>query len=97
MTLSVRGTVKLTRTDVFLCRLCDVIDEDVEVIYISPFPLPDEVLQYFYKLLQLGGVAQPDNRIRILYPENFVRYIGLCFLCFFRIAHMLFNSLCPCC
>jgi hypothetical protein len=34
----------------------DLADPDVEIIYVSPFPLSDEVEEYYAKLLEVGGV-----------------------------------------
>lgn len=35
-------------------RICiDLMDENVDIIYISPVPLDEEGLQYVYKLLQV--------------------------------------------
>lgn len=55
--------------------MCNVQDENVDIIYVSPFPIPEDVAQYYHKLLQLGGVQNPDARVRFVYPENFVKYV----------------------
>ena len=62
------------RQNAQLSRLCDLADPDVEVIYVSPFPLSDEVEGYYAKLLEVGGVEDPAMRYRIVYPENFHRF-----------------------
>jgi hypothetical protein len=56
-----------------LSRLCDLADPDVEIIYVSPFPLSDEIEGYYAKLLEVGGVENPTLRYRVVYPENFNR------------------------
>lgn len=43
------------------------------MIYVSPFPLSDEVEGYYSKLLEVGGVEDPGMRYRVVYPENFNR------------------------
>ena len=53
-----------------MSRLCDLTDPNVEVIYVSPFPLSEDVEGYYEKLLNVGGVEQPRARYRIVYPEN---------------------------
>ncbi|KAJ9461415.1 hypothetical protein DIPPA_25769 [Diplonema papillatum] len=53
-----------------LMRLLDLVDENVEVIYISPFPLEPEALQYYVRLLQLAGVEDVASRLHLLVPEN---------------------------
>lgn len=34
-------------------RICDISDENVDVIYISSLPITEETLQYYSKLLGL--------------------------------------------
>lgn len=55
-------------------RLCDVRDPNVEIVYVAPFPLNEETLSYFQKVLQIGGVQQPDKRFRVVVPENYHRF-----------------------
>ncbi|XP_069481233.1 IQ domain-containing protein H isoform X2 [Ambystoma mexicanum] len=61
-----------------LGRLCDIIDPNVDVIYVSPVEMNDEMLQYYSKLLGLQAAirsgnpndeADMQNRFRILTPE----------------------------
>ena len=53
-----------------LGRLCSVVDPLVDVIYISPYPLSDELQQYYFKLFKSSGITDAVSRIKILYPEN---------------------------
>ncbi|XP_071392408.1 IQ motif-containing protein H [Centroberyx affinis] len=41
-----------------ISRLCDVRDENVEVIYVSPRHLGDDILHYYSSLLKLHGASE---------------------------------------
>lgn len=51
-------------------RIYRVLDPNVDMIYISSKELPNEVLRYYYKVLEMSGVASPQNRIRFMSPDN---------------------------
>ena len=53
-----------------LPRIIDILNPDVEVIYVSPFPLDDEIIDYFKKILQIGGVEKPSTKLTVVVPEN---------------------------
>ncbi|KAK3248759.1 hypothetical protein CYMTET_41786 [Cymbomonas tetramitiformis] len=38
-----------------MSRLCDLADPNVDIVYVSPYPLPDDISGYYDKLLQVGG------------------------------------------
>ncbi|RXN18242.1 IQ domain-containing H isoform X1 [Labeo rohita] len=75
--LSLRGFDVLQNTQ--MGRLCDIRDENVEVIYVSPVRLGEDVLQYYTRLLglqtaiELGDASAPESncakRFTILVPE----------------------------
>ncbi|XP_051726460.1 IQ motif-containing protein H isoform X1 [Ctenopharyngodon idella] len=75
--LSLRGFDVLQNTQ--MGRLCDIRDENVEVIYVSPVCLGEDVLQYYTHLLglqtaiELGDASVPESncakRFTILMPE----------------------------
>eukprot|EP00520_Triparma_pacifica_P000276 CAMPEP_0118660132 /NCGR_PEP_ID=MMETSP0785-20121206/15500_1 /TAXON_ID=91992 /ORGANISM="Bolidomonas pacifica, Strain CCMP 1866" /LENGTH=999 /DNA_ID=CAMNT_0006553319 /DNA_START=29 /DNA_END=3024 /DNA_ORIENTATION=+ len=53
-----------------LQRLVDINNEDVEVVYVSPFPLDDEIVDYYKKILQIGGIDSPSSKFTVVVPEN---------------------------
>ncbi|OQR95004.1 hypothetical protein ACHHYP_00632 [Achlya hypogyna] len=62
------------RQNLQLARLCAIADPNVDVIYVSPFELSADIQKYMTRLLQLGGVADPHSRVRMLHPENAERF-----------------------
>ncbi|KAK9811483.1 hypothetical protein WJX72_004683 [[Myrmecia] bisecta] len=56
-----------------MARLCDLADPSVDVIYVAPLALGEDVEQYWLKLLQVGGVADAATRYRVIVPENLTR------------------------
>lgn len=58
------------RENLQLARVCAIADPLVDVVYVSPFPLTEDVKGYYMKLLELGGLANPESRIRIVTPES---------------------------
>ena len=55
-------------------RLCDVKEPGVDVMYVAPFPLNDDVAHYFSKVLEIGGVDEPQKRYKVVVPENYHRF-----------------------
>ena len=53
-------------------RVCDLEDPNVEVIYVSPVPITEEVLQYYRKLvsdeyIDLSSVHRVNAMLRLIY------------------------------
>ena len=61
-----------------ITRLCDIMDDNIDVIYVSPVPVTEETLQYYSKLfglrtaIETGDVANQGDftsRYKIVIPE----------------------------
>ena len=63
-----------SRINLQMSRLCDCSDPLVDVLYVAPMDVPDDVRKYYAKLLEVGGVAEPDLRFKIVTPENIERF-----------------------
>jgi len=57
-----------------ISRIFSVKDPKVDVIYVSPFTLTNEVYEYYKKILELGELEKPENRFHIVVPENYVKF-----------------------
>ncbi|RLN48361.1 hypothetical protein BBJ29_001268 [Phytophthora kernoviae] len=59
-----------------LTRICAAaLDSNVDLlVYVSPFELTADVSQYFLKLLQLGGLADSRPRVKLVFPEQALRF-----------------------
>jgi hypothetical protein len=55
-----------------IARLFNVKDPNVDIIYICPFPLTNEIYNYYLKILELVEIENPDRRFTIVVPENYV-------------------------
>eukprot|EP00668_Euglena_longa_P015720 GGOE01019856.1.p1 GENE.GGOE01019856.1~~GGOE01019856.1.p1 ORF type:complete len:909 (-),score=229.43 GGOE01019856.1:58-2784(-) len=50
-------------------RLCDLLDPNVSVVYITPRPVERAVVQYYMKMLLAHGVRGLEDRLTFLHPE----------------------------
>ncbi|GFR40108.1 hypothetical protein Agub_g662, partial [Astrephomene gubernaculifera] len=66
----------LLREAAQLARLCDLSEPLVDLILVLPSPPDPEVIHYWNKLLEVGGVSDPTSRYRIVVPENYTRLPG---------------------
>jgi hypothetical protein len=58
------------RQNVQISRIFAVKDPLVDVIYVCPFELSQEVIGYYTKVLEIGNVEQPETRFTIVVPDN---------------------------
>ena len=63
-----------TQQNLQMSRLCAVNDPLVDVIYVSPIEIAEDVMSYYEKLLEVGGVENPRLRMKIIVPENMERF-----------------------
>lgn len=66
-------------------RICDVNDPNVEVIYISPIDLDNDMQQYYQKLLGMGvskegdSMTDSDSKVKFIVPDHLDAFPGLNF------------------
>ena len=60
----------LQRENAQIARLFAVKDPNVDVVYVSPFSLTNDVTGYYMKILEIGEVENPNSRVNIVVPEN---------------------------
>jgi len=51
-----------------LNRLINLLDPNIEIIYIAPFPLGNEVLSYYFSILSTLGVDDAKERFHLIVP-----------------------------
>jgi hypothetical protein len=49
-------------------------DPNVDIIYISPFTLTNDVLGYYHKILEIGEIENASSRFHIITPENYSKF-----------------------
>ena len=52
-----------------LNRLIRLIDPNVEMIYISPYEISDDILKYYFSILNTIGISNIENRFHLIVPE----------------------------
>lgn len=57
-----------------LTRIYGVVDPNVTVVYITPFPISDEVMNKHLDTLKALGVENPGDRIHVLVAENYIKF-----------------------
>lgn len=55
-----------------MTRIFNLMDPLVEIIYIAPYDLSSEIINYYYKIFELNGIADYKDRIHFVWPENFM-------------------------
>ncbi|KRX03040.1 hypothetical protein PPERSA_08115 [Pseudocohnilembus persalinus] len=58
------------RQNIQITRIFALKDPLLELIYISPYDLPQEIINYYYKILELNGLEDFRNRLHFIWPEN---------------------------
>ena len=53
-----------------LNRLIRLVDPKVEIIYIIPYELSEEILSYYYSILENIGITNLEKRVHFLVPES---------------------------
>lgn len=54
----------LLREAAQLARLCDLSEPLLDLLLVLPAPPDPDVVSYWNKLLEVGGVSDPTNRYR---------------------------------
>ena len=49
-------------------------DPNVDVIYVCPFPLTNDIYNYYLKILELVEIEEPERRFEVVVPENYVKF-----------------------
>lgn len=62
----------LVRQNLELARVFKVQDPNVKVIYISSLEMTTEVLGYYYKVLEIGDIADPASKVTVITPQPLV-------------------------
>ena len=57
-----------------ITRIFSVKDPKVDVIYVAPFTLTNEVYDYYRTILELGELENPEERFHVVIPENYVKF-----------------------
>ena len=52
-----------------LSRLIRLVDPKVEIIYIIPYELPDEILSYYYSILESINITNIEKRVHFIVPK----------------------------
>ena len=52
-----------------LSRLISLKDPNVKIIYIIPYELPDEIISYYFSIMDNLGIKDIDNRVQFIIPE----------------------------
>lgn len=59
-----------------IMRIFSVKDPNVDVIYICPFTVTNEVYKYYLKILELVEIEDPTSRFHVIVPENYPSFKG---------------------
>ncbi len=60
----------LQRENAQIARIFKLKDPLVDIIYVSPFQMTNDVLGYYMKILEIGEVDNANSRLTIVVPDN---------------------------
>eukprot|EP00340_Litonotus_pictus_P012515 CAMPEP_0170539182 /NCGR_PEP_ID=MMETSP0209-20121228/103769_1 /TAXON_ID=665100 ORGANISM="Litonotus pictus, Strain P1" /NCGR_SAMPLE_ID=MMETSP0209 /ASSEMBLY_ACC=CAM_ASM_000301 /LENGTH=383 /DNA_ID=CAMNT_0010841043 /DNA_START=304 /DNA_END=1456 /DNA_ORIENTATION=- len=69
-----------------MSRLIALKDPNVEIVYVSPFTLPEDVVNYYFSILSTIGVTNIKERVHFIIPDaidSLPTYFNLASLLFF--------------
>ena len=49
-------------------------DPLVDVIYISPFQMTNDVIGYYMKILEIGEIDNSNSRVTMIVPDNIQKF-----------------------
>jgi flagellar assembly factor FliW len=57
-----------------IMRIFSCKNENVDIIYVSPFTMTAEVYKYYMKILELCEIEDPVKRFHLVVPENYTKF-----------------------
>lgn len=57
------------RQNLQIARLFNLQDENLSMIYISGFSIPEEIMSYYRRVLELSGIGGIDRRLKVIHPS----------------------------
>ena len=57
-----------------LNRIVNLFDSNVEIIYISPYELNQDVIIYYTSIMETFGVERPRERFHVVIPDSYKEY-----------------------
>jgi hypothetical protein len=64
----------LIRENSQLSRIFAIRDPNVEVVYVVPFQMTNDVLGYYMKILEIGEVEDAKSRLHFVVPDNIHKF-----------------------
>jgi hypothetical protein len=57
-----------------MLRVLNLLDHNVSVIVVVPYDLCSEIMDYYYKLLELGKMINVRDRLYFIWPEYYNKF-----------------------
>lgn len=57
-----------------MSRIFAMKDPNVDVIYVSPFQMTNDVLGYYLKILEIGDITGAQGRLHFVVPDNINKF-----------------------